>query len=165
MSETTTRIMRRLRHFRRHRRRCSVPPAASPSFSLLLPPSSVCRRRSLTARRIRWWPSKGRACPTTVAGPSRLCSVQQSWSTQTCQRPSDCGPGESQCTHIHTGRNIDKLLRRQRHTFPSRPSPPQSSEAYIDKSHPLGVTNVRVGTSRLVSTCLWRRWHVPPHCR
>lgn len=102
-------------------------PTSLPSS--VLPLSSVCRRRSLTALSIRWSPSRGRACPTLGADLSRLCSVQQSWSIQTCQRPSDCGPGESRhkYTQAHTLRHTEIQTNCSRgsdiHPHHDRPHP------------------------------------------
>lgn len=50
---------------------------------------SFVRRRSLTALGSLWSPSKELACLISGADLSLLCSVQQSWSTQTYRRPLD----------------------------------------------------------------------------
>lgn len=50
---------------------------------------SLFRRRSLTALSSLWSPSKELACLILGAGLYLLCSVQQSWSTQTYRRPLD----------------------------------------------------------------------------
>lgn len=47
------------------------------------------RRRNLVAMSSLWSPSKELACLISGADLSLLCSVQQSWSTQTYQRPLD----------------------------------------------------------------------------
>lgn len=64
-------------------------PSRSPSSSPQLLSFFSFRRRSLTALSSLWSPSKELACLISGADLSLLCSVQQSWSTQTYQRPLD----------------------------------------------------------------------------